>query len=96
MKVTDVKPQGTKLIVKPIPKKEEDLGSGIIAPETSNADLQSAEVVSVGRELEGVIKIGDTVLYPSKKGVSQNIEQVFYLWLDAEPSKEEIWAVISK
>ncbi len=96
MKVTDIKPQGTKLIVKPIPKKEEDLGSGIIAPETANADLQSGEVIAVGVELIGKINIGDTVLHPSKKGVSQNIEQTFYLWLDAEPSKEEIWAVISK
>lgn len=92
----NIKPQGLKLIVKPIPKKEEDLGAGILAPTTANADLDSAEVISVGVELEGKIAPGDTVLYPSKKGVTQWVDKISYLWLDAEAGKDEIWGVISK
>lgn len=92
----NIKPQGTKLIVKPLEKKEEVQDSGIIIPGVANADLREGLVISVGEQLEGFIKKDDIVLYPDKKGCQQLIDGVWYLWLDAEAGREEVWGLIQK
>jgi len=92
----DIKPQGLKIIVKVLPKKEEVYSSGIVMPETANADLREAEIVAIGSGLDGVLKRGDIVLYPNGKGVVQRIDGEWYLWLDATPELEQVWGVVSK
>jgi len=96
MKVTDIKPQGLKLIVKVLKKEEEESEGGIVIAETVNAELSEGEVIAVSEQLKGVIEIGDKVLYPSKRGVGQYIDKQPYLWLDAEPSLGEVWAIVSR
>ena len=49
----NIKPQGKKLIVKPIEQKEEVTDSGIVIPGVANANLQKGEIVAVGVELHG-------------------------------------------
>jgi len=92
----NIKPQGLKLIVKVLPKKEEKFDSGIVMPETANADLREAEIVAVGEGLVGKVNEGDIVLYPNGKGVIQRIDGEWYLWLDATPELEQVWGVVSK
>ena len=94
MNTNTVIPQGLKLIVRPLPKKEETMDSGIVA--AVMADLSEGEVVFTGHLLNGVISVGDVVLYPTKRGVTQWINKEPLLWLDAEPSREEVWGVIKK
>jgi co-chaperonin GroES (HSP10) len=90
-----IKPVGKKLLVKELPKRETKLASGLIAPETVNADLSEGEVVAVSDELKGVIEIGDVLLFPKKKGIGQIDGSEMYLWLDATPAKEEVWGKVN-
>lgn len=90
----NIQPVGTKILVLPVRKEEETLDSGLILPETANADLSHGLVVSVSNQISHLFKAGDTVLYPSRKGVAQYIDNKPHLWLDAEPNKEEIWGVL--
>ncbi len=87
-------PAGTKLLVKPLPKKEEKLDSSIIIPESANADLREGEVVAISNEISHLFKIGDIVLYPNRKGVGFVYNQIPHLWLDSNPTKEEIWGIV--
>ena len=89
-------PSGNKLIAFPLEKKEEKLESGIYVPETANADLREGEVVCVSPDLKGIFSVGDIVLYPNRKGVSQLFNGVPHIWLDATPEKEEVWGTIKK
>lgn len=86
-------PYGNKLIVEPLEKKEEALDSGIIMAATANAELMEAKVVAVSQSIKALFSPGDTVLYPSRKGVGQMFGGKAYLWLDATVEKEEIWGV---
>ena len=92
----NIKPQGLKLIVKVLEKKEAVMESGLIEVATANADLREAEVVAIGEGLVGKINEGDIILYPNGRGVIQRIDGEWYLWLDAEPGLEQVWGVISK
>ena len=94
-----VLPVGNKIIVFPLPKKEEQLASGILEAASVNAELSEGEIVAVSpqvaKDSEGnnLYKIGDVVLFNSRKGVGQIIEGKPYLWLDTQPHLEEIWGI---
>ena len=88
-----VKPVGTKILVFILPKTEEQLDSGIIIPDSANADLREGLVVEVSDTVSEVYSIGDTVLYPYGKGTGQVFDGKAYLWLNTEPHMEEIWGI---
>lgn len=88
-----VKPVGTKILVYPLPKKDEELASGIIVSAAANAELLEGEVVAVSEQAKDLYEIGQTILYPNRKGVGQIFNGKPYLWLDTETSREEIWGI---
>lgn len=90
----NITPVGRKILVRPIPKKEEKLDSGIILPENAMADLREAEVVVVSKEIEHLYKPGDIILKPEKKGVGQMVNGEIYLWVDTRPELEEVWGIV--
>ena len=86
-------PVGTKLIVLPLPQKEEKLDSGIYVPGTANANLMEGKVVEVSPEISHLYAVGDIVLYPEKKGTGCIIDGLPHLWLDAQAELKEIWGI---
>lgn len=88
-----VKPVGTKIIVSPLPKKEETLASGIVVAASVNAELLEGEVVEVSEDVSSLYKIGDIVLYAARKGVGQIFDSKPYLWLNTNPVLEEVWGI---
>jgi co-chaperonin GroES (HSP10) len=60
-------PEGNRVIVKELPRKVERTLQGIIIP---NADKQApiAEVVAIGGEYKGQVKVGDKVFYQDHSG----------------------------
>lgn len=95
MKSFPVEPVGNKIIVLPLEKKEEKMDSGIIIPESANAELREAEVVAVSVEVAHLFEVGETVLYPLRKGVGQVINNKGYLWLDCDVNRDEIWGKLT-
>lgn len=86
-------PVGTKLLIEPIEKPEEVSGGGIALV---NSTLSEGKVVAVSSGLSGLYNIGDTVLYPTKKGIEEPFQGTVYRWLDAAPQKEEIYGIRTK
>lgn len=87
-----VRPVGKKIIVFPEQKKEENL-NGVIIPMGANAQLSEGIVVEVSDEVADLYRVGDTVLYHEGKGVHQNFNGAWYLWLNTEPHLEEVWGI---
>lgn len=75
-----IQPQGDRMIVRPLKRKEEKL-NGLIIPETANAELEVGEVLVVSQEVYQHIKAGDIVTYPTKGGVGQLINGEPCIWL---------------
>lgn len=89
-----ITPVGNKLIAEPLPKKEEKINN-IYISENANAELAEGKVIAVSDLIKDLYSVGDVILYPSKKGVGQPINGKYYLWLDADINKEEIWGIVS-
>lgn len=89
-----IQPVGTKLIVEPLPKKEEKINSIVIA-ENANAELREGKVIAVSKAISKLYNVGDIILYPERKGVGQPINGKFYLWLDSDINKEEVWGTLT-
>jgi len=89
----NIKPVGNRLIVLPLPRKEESLDNGLVLPESANADLAIGKVVEVPNSLNELYKENDIVLFPSKSGVGQMYNGKPHLWINAET---EIWGIISE
>jgi len=95
----EVLPVGNKIIVHPLPKKEEQLASGILVAASVNAELLEGEIVAVSPQVandwdgSSLYKVGDIVLYNARKGVGQILNGQPYLWLDTQPHLEEIWGI---
>lgn len=83
-------PLGVRLLVEPLPKKEEVLQSGIVLAETVNADLSSGKVVKVAKEISHLFAEGDTVLYSTGTGLGQFLNGKTLVWLTAN----EIWGTV--
>lgn len=89
-----VQPVGHKIIVYPLPKKEEELASGIVVATTVNAELLEGEIVAVSPQIDAnLYRVGDVVLYNARKGVGQFMNGKPYLWLDTQTHLEEVWGV---
>lgn len=88
-----VKPVGNKVLISPLPKEEEELNSGIIIPESVNAELREGLIVEVSDSVKDLYEIGQTVLYYYGKGVGQVFNGKAYLWLNTEPHLEEVWGI---
>ena len=90
-----VQPVGNKIIVYPLPKKEEELASGIVVATSVNAELLEGEIVAVFPQIQSdLYKVGDVVLYNARKGVGQFMNGKPYLWLDTQTHLEEVWGIV--
>jgi co-chaperonin GroES (HSP10) len=87
----NIKPVGNKILVKKLKSREVQLDSTIIMPENINADLAEGEIVAASDELKGKYDVGDVILFAAKAGKGQIEGKEYYLWLDASPSREEVW-----
>jgi len=88
--MTQIKPLGKRILIKPIPT-EEKTKSGIILPETAIQDKpEYGTVLAVGKDVVIEIVEGDVVLFSKYKPVEINIDDTDYL-LSVD---EDILAVI--
>lgn len=76
------------MIVLPIEKKEEQVGS-IIIPGTVNMNLLYAKIIAVSTDETHQYKVGDVVIHPEGSGVGHMVGGKTYLFLQFQ----EIWAV---
>lgn len=83
-------PVNDKIIVLPLERKEEKIGS-VVIPGTTNAELSVGRVAAVSDKLKDIFNVDDNVIYPSRSGVGQIIDGKAYLWLRAD----EIWGIES-
>ena len=92
-----VAPTGQKLLVLPLDKKEEKLGS-LIIPETANAKLQEGIVEAVGEAVSHLYKQGDKILFTENSGVGYIYKGKAHLWLDGgdEKTQTQIWGIVTK
>lgn len=88
-------PIGNRLLVKPIPKEDEEIGN-IIMPGTANANLLRGEVVKLSvdesmQDKDGnpFFKIGDVVLFQNNSGFKEREGKDFLLWLQIG----EVWGL---
>lgn len=82
---------GGRIIAKPIKQEEETLASGVIIPETANANIEAATVVKVDKDITAYVNVGDTVLFAKGSGQGQLINGEPHLWL----SVNELWGGVT-
>lgn len=88
-----IQPIGNKLLVLPSEAKEQKSEtSNIIIPETANANLTEGVVIEASKEIEHLIKVGDTVVFSSGSGVGYFYKGKPSLWLQIH----EIWGNVTK
>lgn len=86
-------PMANRLIVEPLPQKEERVGK-IIIPVTANVELEAGRIVAISKEFpEDMLKEGEVVLYPSGSGTPMLIDKITYKWLQGPVLGQlgEIW-----
>jgi co-chaperonin GroES (HSP10) len=86
-----IQPLGNKLIVDQVKKEVEKVDS-IYIPETANANLQEGKVVEVSKEIEHLVKKGDTVIYSSGAGSGIFYKGKPHLVLQVH----EVWGVMER
>jgi len=74
-------PQGTNIIVLPLPKEPRSTESGLHIVDNV---LAKAKVMEVGTELSEIYKKGDIVIYPENVGIFQYYKQQECLWLNGK------------
>jgi len=99
IKVTTLKlpkPISNRLIVEPLPRKEELYAGKIIIPATANVELEQGRVMALSDDFGDMFKLGDVLLYPTGCGVPMLIDKVTYKWLQGPIHGQlgEIWAVV--
>jgi co-chaperonin GroES (HSP10) len=74
-------PELNRVIILPIPKKEQKTKHGILIPATANdkQDQPRATLVALGKEYTGIAKVGDTVIYSDTAGYKATENGVHYL-----------------
>ena len=77
-----------RIIAKPIPPKDEQVGKMII-PKTANATLSEAEIIKFDRALKPLMKEGDIAVYPTGTGLGYLVGGEPYIFLNIH----EIWAI---
>lgn len=90
-----LQPQGTKLIVHPIPMENFVTESNL---EIVNLDLDMGEVMEVPNELAEIYNIGDKVLFSKGAGMSISYDRKPCLFLDGRgaPNGDIIAIVINE
>lgn len=83
-----------KIIVKELPRKEEEI-NGIVIAASTNAELLEGEVMATCETLKDLngdiaVNVGDIVLFPKGVGVPQIFGSTSCLWIAAH----EIWAIV--
>ena len=83
-----------KIIVKELPRKDQEI-NGIIIDSAVNAELLEGEVMATCETLKDLngdiaVNVGDTVLFPKGVGVPQLFGSTPCLWIAAH----EIWAIV--
>lgn len=81
---------GGRIIAKPIEQKEEKVGH-VLIPATANADIESATVIKVDKDITAYVNVGDTVLFAKGAGQSQLINGEPHLWLNVN----ELWGGVT-
>lgn len=91
------KPISNRLIVEPLPRKEELYAGKIIIPATANTELEQGKVVALSDGFNAMFEIGDILLYPTNAGVPMLIDKITYKWLQGPIMGQlgEIWAVVT-
>lgn len=80
MNVFPIEPEGDKIIVAPIPKKDVKVGK-IIVPKTANADVSYGYVLAIGNEISHKHKNDAVVIFQSAAGVGQMIDGQECIWI---------------
>lgn len=90
-----IKPEGSMLIVFPLPKEESQTEGGITVMDFA---LLRGEILEVSDEWSGKYKKGDVVLFPDSEGVGKTIhyQKRSCLWLNGKAYSEngDIWGTI--
>ena len=79
----NIKPLADRVLILPAPAEEKTIG-GINIPDTAKEKPLQGEVVAVGhgtKDVEMVLKVGDTVLYGKYSGTEIEYEGVKYLMM---------------
>ena len=85
-----IRPEGDRIIVAMIPKKDEKVGN-IIIPGVANSDIAYGYVKAIGNEIAHKYKDGDVVIYAARAGVSQLINGQECIWI----SLQNVWGWFS-
>jgi co-chaperonin GroES (HSP10) len=86
-----IQPEGDKIIVAPIPKKDVKIGK-IIVPKTANADVSYGYVMAIGNEISHKHKDESVVIYATQAGVGQMIDGRECIWI----SLQNVWGWFDK
>lgn len=81
-----IQPEGDKIIVAPIPKKDEKVGN-IIIPGVANSEVSYGYVLAIGNEISHKHKNESIVMYVSKAGVGQLVSGQECIWI----SLQNVW-----
>lgn len=90
-----IKPEGSMLIVFPLPKEESVTEGGIVA---QDFELVRASVVEVSDDYADKYKVDDIVLFASSDGVGKSIhyQKKSCLWINGKPFSEgngDVWGI---
>ncbi len=85
----NLKPLGNRLVIKQA-VAEETTKSGIVLTGQTKEKPQQAEVLAVGPEVKGELKVGDTVVYSKYAGSPVKVDEVEYIIV----SEEDVLAVL--
>ncbi|MBQ9700478.1 MAG: co-chaperone GroES [Lachnospiraceae bacterium] len=83
-------PLGNRLVIKQA-VAEETTKSGIVLTGQTKEKPQEAEVIAVGPEVKGEIKVGDTVIYSKYAGTNVKVDDVEYIIVN----EEDVLAMLS-
>ena len=76
-------PLGSRLVIKQA-VAEETTKSGIVLTGQTKEKPQQAEVIAVGPEFKGELKVGDTVVYSKYAGNAVKVDEVEYIIINEE------------
>ena len=76
-------PLGSRLVIKQA-VAEETTKSGIVLTGQTQEKPQQAEVIAVGPEVKGELKVGDTVVYSKYAGNAVKVDEVEYIIINEE------------
>lgn len=91
-----IKPEGSMLIVFPLPKEESETGGGIVVMDFA---LLRCKVIEASDEWGNKYKKGDVVLISDGDGVGKSIhyQKQSCLWISGKPFPDgDVWGIITE